>query len=211
LSVAIALGIALSLERYHFRGSEIPLFLFAIALTVWYAGVGPAVVSVVLSSLAFDYFFTEPLYSLYIRGSDLPYYTIFVLFASLLTWFSAIRHRAERDLLRSRDELQKEVEVRTQQASLLNLTHDTIFVRDMSDIITYWNRGAQELYGWTPEEAVGKRSRDLLRTVFSMPIDGSFGSCAACEESISLKRLQAVPWADHCIQCQEQFELGRAG
>jgi len=183
LSVAIALGIALFLERYQFRGVEFPLFLFSIALTVWYAGVGPAVVSVALSSIAFDYFFTEPLYSLYIRGSDLPYYAIFVSFASLLTWFSAIRHRAERDLLRSRDELQKEVEVRTQQASLLNLTHDTIFVRDMGGIITYWNRGAQELYGWTPEQAVGKRSHDLLRTVFPAPI-----------EEISAELLRAGRW-----------------
>ncbi|MGD1024837.1 MAG: ATP-binding protein [Candidatus Sulfotelmatobacter sp.] len=61
--------------------------------------------------------------------------------------------------------------IRTQQASLLNLTHDTIFVRDMSDVITYWNRGAQELYGWTAVEAIGKRSHDLLRTVFPAPLD----------------------------------------
>ena len=47
---------------------------------------------------------------------------------------------------------------RTQQACLLNLTHDTIFVRDMSDVITYWNRGAQELFGWTAQEAIGKRA-----------------------------------------------------
>ena len=60
---------------------------------------------------------------------------------------------------------------RTQQASLLNLTHDTIFVRDMSDVITYWNRGAQELYGWTAEEAIGKRAHQLLQTVFPVPID----------------------------------------
>jgi K+-sensing histidine kinase KdpD len=71
LCVAIALGIALLLERYHFRGVEFPLFLFAIALTVWYAGVGPAILAVIFSSLAFDYFFTEPLYSLYVRRSDL--------------------------------------------------------------------------------------------------------------------------------------------
>ena len=38
VSVALALGLALPLERYDFRGVEFPLFLFAIALTVWYAG-----------------------------------------------------------------------------------------------------------------------------------------------------------------------------
>ena len=171
LSVAIALGMALLLQRYHFRGVEFPLFLFAIALTVWYAGVGPGILAVVLSSLAFDYFFTEPIYSLYVTTAELPYYMLFILFALLLTWFSAIRRRVERELLQSRDELEKEVTVRTQQASLLNLTHDTIFVRDMSDIITYWNRGAQELYGWTAEEAIGKHAHQLLRTVFPVPID----------------------------------------
>ena len=171
LSVAIALGVALLLERYHFRGVEFPLFLFAIALTVWYAGVGPAILAVIFSSLAFDYFFTEPLYSLYVRRSDLSYYIVFVLFASLLTWFSAVRHRAERDLRQSRDELEEEAAVRTQQASLLNLTHDTIFVRDISDVITYWNHGAQELYGWTTEDAIGRRSHDLLRTAFPAPLD----------------------------------------
>jgi PAS domain S-box-containing protein len=171
LSVAIAVGAALLLQRYGFRGVEFPLFLFAIAITVWYAGVGPGILAVILSSLAFNYFFTEPLYSLYVRNSDLPYYIIFILFAILLTWFSAVRRRVERELLQSRDELEREVAIRTQQASLLNLTHDTIFVRDMSDIITYWNRGAQELYGWTAEEATGKHAHQLLRTVFPVPID----------------------------------------
>jgi PAS domain S-box-containing protein len=58
-----------------------------------------------------------------------------------------------------------------EQANLLNLTHDTIFVRDMSDVITYWNRGAQELCGWTAEEAIGKRTHDLLKTVFPVPLE----------------------------------------
>jgi hypothetical protein len=33
-----------------------------------------------------------------------------------------------------------------------------------------------------------------------------FGVCAACEDLIGLKRLQAVPWARHCLDCQERFE-----
>ena len=170
-SVAIALGLALLAQRHGFRNVEVPLFLFAIAVTVWYAGIGPAILAVVLSSLAFDYFFTEPLYSFYVRSSELPYYAVFILFASLVTWFAVVRRRVEAKLFEARDKLEAEVAERTQQASLLNLTHDTIFVRDMSDIILYWNRGAEELYGWRAEEAIGKHSHQLFQTEFPIPIE----------------------------------------
>jgi PAS domain S-box-containing protein len=52
------------------------------------------------------------------------------------------------------------------QARLLNLTHDAVFVREMTDRVTYWNRGAEELYGWKSGEAAGRSSRSLLRTRF---------------------------------------------
>jgi PAS domain S-box-containing protein len=58
-----------------------------------------------------------------------------------------------------------------EQADLLNLTHDTVFVRDMNDVIRYWNRGAQEQYGWTSEEAVGRVSHELTQTVFPGPLE----------------------------------------
>src|ERR1700728_3326261 len=171
-SVALALGIAWLLARYNFRSAEFPLFLFAIAVTVWYAGLWPGVVAVLLSSLAFKFFFASPIYPFYVARTDIPDYVIFVLFASLLTWFSTIRRRVERELLRSRDALEKEVAERTQQASLLNLTHDTIFVRDWSGgVITYWNRGAQELFGWSAEDATGKRAHQLMQTVFPRPLE----------------------------------------
>jgi PAS domain S-box-containing protein len=170
-SVALGTLAAFLLDRYDFRGVEYPLFLFAIAVTVWYAGVGPAILAVVLSSLSFNYLFTEPRFSLYVAPTDIPYYLIFILFALLLTWFSAVRRRVEQQLLESRDTLQREIVERTQQASLLNLTHDTIFVRDMNDIITYWNRGAAELYGWTEDQAVGKHSHQLLQTDYPLPMD----------------------------------------
>jgi PAS domain S-box-containing protein len=170
-SVAIALAMALVLQHYNFSSVAFPLFLFAIALTAWFAGEGSAIAAVVLSSLAFNYFFTEPLYSLYVTGSELPYYFVFILYAILISWFSSVRRRAERGLLQSRDELKTEVAERTQQANLLNLTNDTIFVRDIRDIITYWNRAAEELYGWTAEKAIGKHSHRLLQTSFPVPID----------------------------------------
>jgi PAS domain S-box-containing protein len=170
LAVSVALGGALLLERFFFRGVEVPFFLFAVAVAAWYGGTGAAVVALVLSCVSLDYFFIEPIYSLDFSG-DLPYLIIFASFASLVTWFSTVRRRVEGELRQARDDLQIEVAERTQQASLLDLTHDTIFVRDMSDVITSWNRGAEELYGWTAEDAVGKQAHELLRSVFPVPIE----------------------------------------
>lgn len=50
------------------------------------------------------------------------------------------------------------------QARLIELTHDSIFVRDMDDVIVLWNAGAEQLYGWTAHEALGRRTGDLLGT-----------------------------------------------
>jgi two-component system, cell cycle sensor histidine kinase and response regulator CckA len=49
-----------------------------------------------------------------------------------------------------------------EQVSLLELAHDAIFVRSLDEKIQYWNKGAEQLYGWTAEEA----------------IDGDFGKMA---------------------------------
>jgi PAS domain S-box-containing protein len=171
VSFAIALGLALLAQRYGFHNVEVPLLLFAVAVTAWYAGPGPAALAVVLSIAFFDYFFTEPRYTFYVTRSDIPYLIIFISFALLVAWFSAVRRRVEAELRQARDDLQIEVVERTQQASLLNLTHDSIFVRNMDFVITFWNLGAQELYGWAAEDAIGKHSQELLQTVFPAPLE----------------------------------------
>lgn len=53
-----------------------------------------------------------------------------------------------------------------EQADLLETTHDAIMVRDLNDVITFWNRGAEQLYEWSRSEAVGKVSHELLKTEF---------------------------------------------
>jgi PAS domain S-box-containing protein len=58
-----------------------------------------------------------------------------------------------------------------EQADLLNLTHDAIFIRDMNGVVRSWNRGAEALFGWTAAEADGKIAPDLLETVFPMPLE----------------------------------------
>lgn len=49
-----------------------------------------------------------------------------------------------------------------EQASLLDKAQDAILVRDMDHTITYWNKSAERLYGWTAEEAIGASVADLL-------------------------------------------------
>ncbi len=39
--------------------------------------------------------------------------------------------------------------------------------------------------------------------------DGSFGQCISCGQEINPKRLEAVPWTRHCIECQEKLEQGK--
>jgi DnaK suppressor protein len=36
----------------------------------------------------------------------------------------------------------------------------------------------------------------------------SYGICAACDQEVQVKRLDAVPWARHCIECQEKQDQG---
>src|SRR5262249_18507158 len=58
-----------------------------------------------------------------------------------------------------------EEEVR-KQAELLSLAHDAILVRDVENRIIFWNQGAQNTYGWTAKEAIGRVPHELLQTRF---------------------------------------------
>ncbi len=67
------------------------------------------------------------------------------------------RKNAEGELRKQRDALQR-------QAALIDLSNDAIIVADAHHVITAWNQGAAELYGWTEEEALGRAADRLLRT-----------------------------------------------
>jgi len=51
-------------------------------------------------------------------------------------------------------------------AELLDAANDAIFVRSLHASITYWNKGAERLYGWTKDEAIGKSPRELFQVEF---------------------------------------------
>jgi PAS domain S-box-containing protein len=62
-------------------------------------------------------------------------------------------------------------QVLAQHAALLDIAHDVIYMKDAHNRITFWNRGAEVIYGWTREEAVGQVVSSLLKTEFPMPFE----------------------------------------
>jgi PAS domain S-box-containing protein len=57
------------------------------------------------------------------------------------------------------------------QASLIDLSPNGIFVRQLEGSITFWSKGAETLYGWKKEESIGQNSNTLLETAFPEPLE----------------------------------------
>ncbi|MGB9300815.1 MAG: PAS domain S-box protein, partial [Anaerolineae bacterium] len=76
-----------------------------------------------------------------------------------------------------------------EQAHLLDLVHDAIILRDMQGVIIFWNHGAEKLYGWTSDEALGKHANTLLRTQSPQPL-----------EAIEAEALRAGRWEGELIR-----------
>jgi DnaK suppressor protein len=53
-----------------------------------------------------------------------------------------------------------------------------------------------------------RRILQLVEEALARIKNGDYGSCVACQEEVQQKRLEAVPWARHCIECQEKQEQG---
>jgi len=53
-----------------------------------------------------------------------------------------------------------------------------------------------------------RRLLQLVNEAIERMKNGSYGQCVACQEEVQQKRLEAVPWARHCIECQDKQDQG---
>ena len=117
LSVAAAMIITRALEQYT---DITPLFYAAIVISAWFGGMGPGLLAVVLSEVAIDYYFVEPLYSLRLGAKPISFLLVFGSLAMLTSWMSTKRRHAEVALRQARDELEMKVQERTKELRQAN-------------------------------------------------------------------------------------------
>ncbi|MGO9517431.1 MAG: PAS domain S-box protein [Candidatus Korobacteraceae bacterium] len=106
---------------------------------------------------------------------------------NIVRWFGTNTNiHEQRELRQSLIEARQELEIRvsertaeleqktselSEKAALLDLVNDAIFVRCAEDKISYWNQGAERLYGWTSAEVLGRLAGEVLRTEFPVPLE----------------------------------------
>ena len=85
------------------------------------------------------------------------------------TWFEVRAYPSSDGLnifLTDISERKQAEEALLRQAELLDIAHDAILVREIDGTISFWNHGAEEMYGYSKEQAVGRKAQELLQTVF---------------------------------------------
>jgi diguanylate cyclase (GGDEF)-like protein/PAS domain S-box-containing protein len=87
------------------------------------------------------------------------------------TGIRALNAELEERVVQRTQILQQQAIVLTEQAALLDLAHEAIYVRDGETRILSWNHGAEMMYGWPANLAVGTIAFDLLKTRFPLPIE----------------------------------------
>ena len=73
--------------------------------------------------------------------------------------------------IQAQEALERQTAVLREQSRLLDLANDAIFIRSFDGTISYWNEGAERLYGWTKKEALENRLGMLLQTEFPIPFE----------------------------------------
>ena len=161
----------------------------AIVFSAFYCGIGPTIVCAAVGLLGIWYWFLPPYHS-FAGKNHIEIFGMlgFIVFSAVIAVLGestrrsiAKREEAEEALRKSQQELENRVKERTaaleqnaaeisEKAALLDLANDAIFVKAADGKISYWNQGAERLYGWTRSEALGRFPAELLHSEYPIPL-----------------------------------------
>lgn len=162
------------------------MFFPPIMISAWFGGWRLGLTATLFSALFADYFFLKPFYQLWpISGSEIWTQLIFVLEGLFISALGEMRRQSRQALLDERNSLEQRVAQRTQEISLANeqlaqqiterekaqaalseselrfrsvveTANDAIVMSDEDGKIIAWNHGAEEMFGYSTEEALNQ-------------------------------------------------------
>jgi K+-sensing histidine kinase KdpD len=110
----------------------VPIYLIVIVLLSLLDSFISSIIFSLMVAGCLDYFFFEPIFSFQMWDVQ-DWLTLIAFFFTSLAITGLVRR------------VRQFGEVQSQQARLLDLTHDAVFVKDVNNLVRYWNRGAEEL------------------------------------------------------------------
>jgi PAS domain S-box-containing protein len=139
------------------------ILLPAVLFAGWFGGLGPGVVSVVVSAIASDYFLFDPVGSLIIRNqADALKLLVFTVLGFAIVYLGDSQRRAVERAVRA--EGAERIERRRFETTLSSIG-DAVMSSDTAGRITYLNPVAERLTGWTSQEASGRPLEEVFRII----------------------------------------------